>query len=285
MPEPISPVPTTPIVSTGLGATPSSPATLAAARSAKKTWRSALACVGIAQAQEGRPFVGQSFAQRALAGLRTSRTASPGAVCPRVLRQRFRGRRVERQRHRPTGRQARRCGAAGLPTSFARNGYRCLAIRLPSDATWSTMPSDSASAAADDAAGGDHLDRRRRPDQARQALRSAGAGHDAELDFGQAELGLRAPRCDGGRRARSRRPPPSAAPLIAATTGLPLASIRSMTSGKVGSAIGAPNSRMSAPPTKLRPAPVMTTPSISSALRRHGGSPRTGRRAWKPTPH
>ncbi len=60
------------------------------------------------------------------------------------------------------------------------------------------------------------------------------------------------------------QPPPSAAPLIAATTGFSLCSIRSITCGNVGSAIGAPNSRMSAPPTKFCPAPVMTTALISS---------------------
>ena len=41
-----------------------------------------------------------------------------------------------------------------------------------------------------DAAAGDQLDRRRRPGEARQALRPAGARHDAEFDLGQAEPGF-----------------------------------------------------------------------------------------------
>src|SRR5262249_923096 len=63
------------------------------------------------------------------------------------------------------------------------------------------------------------------------------------------------------------KPPPMGVPNNAATTGLPMASIASMTSGVVGFCGGWPNSEMSAPAMKVRPAQVNTTPAIA-ALRR-----------------
>ena len=51
------------------------------------------------------------------------------------------------------------------------------------------MPSASASSAADMPPGHDHLERRFRPDQPRQALRAAPARQDADQHFWQANLG------------------------------------------------------------------------------------------------
>ena len=45
--------------------------------------------------------------------------------------------------------------------------------------------------AADGLAADDHVERRRDADQARQPLRATGAGQDAELHFGQCDLGTR----------------------------------------------------------------------------------------------
>ncbi len=68
----------------------------------------------------------------------------------------------------------------------------------------------------------------------------------------------------------SSSPPPSAAPLIAATTGLRSPSIPSITSGSIGGTGGLPNSVMSAPPEKVRPSAAITiavTPESASARR------------------
>ena len=49
-------------------------------------------------------------------------------------------------------------------------------------------------------------------------------------------------------------PPPRAVPWMAATTGTSLASMAPSTAGSQGSAGGLPNSLMSAPAKKVRPA-------------------------------
>ncbi len=77
-------------------------------------------------------------------------------------------------------------------------------------------------------------------------------------------------------------PPPSAAPLIAATTGFSLASMWLISCGSSGSAIGLPNSRMSAPPTKVLPAPVIDDADDVVQSPPHGRSPRTDPAACRP---
>jgi hypothetical protein len=57
----------------------------------------------------------------------------------------------------------------------------------------------------------------------------------------------------------SSRPPPRAAPPIAATTGFGLASSRSRMSGRLGGRCGLPNSPISAPPTNTLPSAARTT--------------------------
>ena len=56
----------------------------------------------------------------------------------------------------------------------------------------------------------------------------------------------------------SSKPPPSAAPCKAATTGLPQVSMATITEGSCGSSKGLPNSFRSEPATKVVPAPMMT---------------------------
>ena len=123
-----------------------------------------------------------------LAALRTRRTASVGRLLPARPRQRFRRRLLDGFGVGGWHGKRRRCGAAA-----GRQGFAPTAI-----ASATRSPLDDAVDDAErqrlgsrhDAAAGDQLDRRRDAGEARQALRAAGAGHDAELHFGQAELGL-----------------------------------------------------------------------------------------------
>ncbi len=55
------------------------------------------------------------------------------------------------------------------------------------------------------------------------------------------------------------KPPPRAVPCNAATTGFGIASIAAMTSCRLGACGGLPNSVMSAPAKKVRPAQATTT--------------------------
>ena len=63
----------------------------------------------------------------------------------------------------------------------------------------------------------------------------------------------------------SSRPPPSAVPCIAAITGFGLFSMVSMMARRPGSFIGLPNSVMSAPATKVRPAQISTIAFAASS--------------------
>ena len=74
----------------------------------------------------------------------------------------------------------------GWPTS--RRAVASASDNRSAAATASTMPSASACPRRRQRAGGDQLDGGRDAGEARQALRAAGARHDAELHLGQAEL-------------------------------------------------------------------------------------------------
>ena len=70
-------------------------------------------------------------------------------------------------------------------------------------------------------------------------------------------------------------------PWSAATTGFSLASIAAMTSSVVGARTGLPNSLMSAPAMKVRPAQTMTIAfTLASARARDSASTRALRIAW-----
>ena len=110
---------------------------------------------------------------------------------------------------------------------------------------------------ADRIAADDHLDREFRTDHARQTLRAAGARQQAELHLGQAEP------CVFGRDAEmaGQRDLETAAERGAVDRGddrLGLFSIAVSTSCRPGGFGGLPNSVMSAPAMKVRPAQVST---------------------------
>ena len=104
-----------------------------------------------------------------------SRSRPPASVRLEAVVDRPLGERLARRR-RP--RRARR------PTRAPRRGPR------PRATTRSTRPMRSASSARDLPAGEDDVLGARRTDQARQPLRAAAAGDDAEQDLGLAELGV-----------------------------------------------------------------------------------------------
>ncbi len=120
---------------------------------------------------------------------RTSRTASPGAIWPRARASALLAaasiasadaggtaqapvRRRARSDQRPRFRDRRRAQIAAFDPVQDAELQRLVGV--------------------DDAAGRDHLDCGRNAGQARQALRSAGAGYDPELHLGQRERGGRA---------------------------------------------------------------------------------------------
>ena len=112
--------------------------------------------------------------------------------------------------------------------------------------------------ALDRIAGDDHLHGLGRTDHARQALRAAGARQQAELHFRQAEVGV----LGGDAEMAAQRGFETAAERIAvdrrdrpAAASSPAASRISCRPGACG---GLPNSRMSAPEMKLRPAQAST---------------------------
>ena len=133
-------------------------------------------------------------------------------------------------------------------------------------------------------AGDDHLDRRLDADHARQALRAARAGQDAELDLGQAELARRRARRDSGSASASSSPPPRQVPCDRRDhrLGARLRPFDELAQRGLRVRVGVPNSRMSAPPEKTPPAPVITIArteeSLSRPLERGGDA---GRTAWE----
>ena len=160
-----------------------------------------LGLIGIAQPQEGRALLGQSLRQRVLGRrLRTRRTASIGACCPRVRDSAFAA-----ACSKASASTAGTASVAGAAQRLAGKVTRHGDCRGDQVAVHDTVDDAERQCLGrrHDAAAGDQLDRRRRPDEARQALRPAGARHDAELHFGQAELGFGAPQCDDGSRART----------------------------------------------------------------------------------
>ena len=65
----------------------------------------------------------------------------------------------------------------------------------------------------------------------------------------------------------SSSPPPSGVPCTAAMVGFLMSSISEITSIRLGGCDGLPNSVMSAPATKVRPAPVTTIASTLASSR------------------
>ena len=111
---------------------------------------------------------------------------------------------------------------------------------------------------ADRIAADDHLDGELGADRARQALRAAGAGQQAELHLGQAEPRFLDRRRDSGRPARPRgrrRARCRGWRQRSASANSPSATSTSCRPGGFG---GLPNSVMSAPAMKVRPPQVST---------------------------
>ena len=110
---------------------------------------------------------------------------------------------------------------------------------------------------ADRIAADDHLDREFRADRARQALRAAGTRQQAELHFGQAEPGV----LGGDAEMAAERDLEAAAERGAVNRGddrLRRVLHRDQHFGRPGGFGGLPNSVMSAPAMKVRPAQVST---------------------------
>jgi hypothetical protein len=129
----------------------------------------------------------------------------------------------------------------------------------------------------------DHVGRHLERDDARQSLRAAGAGQDAELDLGQRDL-----RAGSGHaKMAAKRQLEAAAHRNAVDRrddrlARPLDRIRiTVCSDGSASAFGELNSRMSAPPEKALPAPVMTIAlTAASACARRRPSTIPVRSAW-----
>ena len=202
MPDPMRPRPTTPMVSTLRGFTSSSPAIFAAARSAKKTWRNAAACSDPRSARNVRrssaspsangrsrrqPHQPDGFAAAHSARGRAPapcllprRSLRPSPLAPRMAPMRRRSVADQRARFR----DGRRAQVAAFDPIHDAELQRLARGRDP--------------------AGRDQVDGGGDADQARQALRAAGAGHDAELHLGQRQGRRRA----GDPAMASRAPPP-----------------------------------------------------------------------------
>ena len=144
MPEPIRPVPTTPIVVTGLGATPSSPGHLGRGALGEEDVAQRLGLIGIAQPQEGRALLGQSFRQRISAGAAHQAHGLDRRLLPAHPRQRLRCRLLEG--FGVDGGTARSPVRRGGWPARSRAMAIAAAVRSPLT-TRSTMPSDNASAA------------------------------------------------------------------------------------------------------------------------------------------
>ncbi len=98
---------------------------------------------------------------------------------------------------------------------------------------------------------------------------------DASARLGQPEVKLGIPPGAGGTQRLPR------VIGIAATTGFGQFSAASITARRCGSLVGAPNSRMSAPPEKQRPRPTSTRASTSgSAAAASMPATRAARSAW-----
>ena len=284
MPEPIRPVPTTPIVCTCRGVDALQPGHLGRGALGEEHVAQRLGLVGIAQSQECRAFLGQALPPaRTRPALRTRRTASTGACWPRARDSAFAAAcsiasaSAGGTASSPVRRSALADKVLRRRNRFARRGRR----RRPGRrcrATAPRRPSRCGRCAISSTAAATPVSRGRRcVPPAPGTMPSFTSGRPS---FASATA------MRWWQPSAISSPPPSAAPLIAATTGLPLASIS--VDHLRQRRLGHRRCRTRGCRRRRRncvPAPVMTTALTSSRRRRHGRSPRTGRRAWRPTRH
>ena len=195
MPPPIVPAPMTPTLLTGsVGVSSGTSAIFQTCRSAKNTWRCAFDWVEPSSSMNDLRSFAQALRRRAVRPRRAPRRwraprPRSRGICARSPCGSPRRFRACRARARSCRRGRAPCAAAASCRSpRARRRARPRAACPPPRAR-SITPEACACLAADRRPRQDRLERRLRPDQARQALRAAGAGNEPELDLRQADLG------------------------------------------------------------------------------------------------
>ncbi len=270
MPPPIVPPPITAACAIGRGRVPSGmPGTLAASRSAKKTWRCAFDWSPATSLRKSSLSRRRPSSNGSVKALRTASTQAAGASRPRSLR-------VNAAAAASNAPGSARAGASLSSRSRTRRNGRFSArtrraktiasvVRSPS-AIASRTPSASASAAGIGSPVTIILSAFSGPTSRGRRCVPPAPGRRPSLTSGRPTRAVGAATRKWQASANS-NPPPSAAPWIAATTGFGIASIAAMTSPSPGACGGLPNSVMSAPAKKVRPAQAMTTASTDASSR------------------
>ena len=259
MPEPMVPPPITATRSIRRAFAPATPGTFCALRSAKNRCRSALASALSRSVTNVARSVRTTLSKGRLpAASRTSSIALPTAGTPRAPRS--------------ASAAAFSISASSPAGTAASDSLRLLACATSARAAASRSPSTTRSTSPSAAAS---LAGTRRPDamsaMARATPTSRGKrcvppapGMMPSFTSGSPTVAPSAASRRSQASANS-NPPPSALPLIAATIGCRHASIARITCGSDGSNGAMSISRMSAPATKSRPAPISTMPRASDS--------------------
>jgi len=266
MPPPMVPAPMTPTLAIWRFCNPwGRPGRRAASRSAKKMWRSA--------ADSGERTLSRNWRRSnsspCAKGWRTAamaqsmiRAAARGARDLPISSRRTISISASALAASPTGRSL-----AHRDASPARQRkFLAAASRSPSTIS-SISPFSTASEAGIGAPDSIRSSAGRRPIRRAERWVPPAPGTTPRVISGRPTLALaRAMRW--WQASASSRPPPSAVPWMAASTGLPRRSIRSwMTLGSTSSGLPPENSRMSAPTTKVRPAQRSATARTEAASR------------------
>ena len=217
MPPPIVPAPTIgdALDRRGRDVAAADPAASRHARSAKKTWISALACSERTHSTKELALPAAALVERqTVAAASIASIALSGAVCcARILAASARA--AAKSGAFASGVPRRSCASRVFDGAAARRGSTARTpppppMRSSVDRVASMRPPRARRAAVIGCAGDAHVERLLDADQPRQPLRAFRAGDDAEIDFRLAELRLGdAPR-DSARpsRARARRRAP-----------------------------------------------------------------------------
>ena len=187
MPPPMVPAPMTAAAWTGRGSVPGGSGAFCASRSAKKAWRWARLSSPTTSCSNSRRSLAAPSSKGIVTAARTLSTQARGAWAPLAFSKRG-GQAVDQAG----------VGAGGLqlvlPVAHAaavrhRAGVLDGGAGIGAVQQGVHQPGGVRLLGADGGAGDDHGQRLLDPDDARQALRAAGAGQEAELDLGQAHLG------------------------------------------------------------------------------------------------
>ena len=234
--------------------------TLAASRSAKKIWRWAF---DWSPATSSRNSCRSRVSASAIGSVRAPRsasTAAAGAFCPfaRLMYGAAAASKTAISWRACAGLSSRsRTSRSGRRSAAARRANATAAVRRSPVTTSSTRPASCASAAPIGSP-------ERIIAMALSMPTSRGSRCVPPAPGMMPSLISGSPRRVSGAATRkwqasaSSSPPPSGVPCRAATIGLPMASIVAMTLVSTGSRGGLPNSAMSAPATKVRPAQAIT---------------------------